>query len=221
MTRALWARQSKRALIQGNDKYHNSFLSFCRQVVFLCGGQTCCRPRGARVGKTSMVIDFIPSLYNPISVPSVEGRCHEASWKRGGMRCPRAWGIRIPGARAAPGFRPGALGPPARSSLTVRATCRKADQPPKARPGRRQDTAMERRGAQVSPIARRNLAPTRCDPLWAPRGAPFPHRHDEGQATGEVRRTRRRANNTGADACAPNASAKFRSERAARNLRPE
>jgi hypothetical protein len=32
----------------------------------------------------------------------------------------------------------------------VRATCRKTDQPPEARPVRRQDTAMERRGAQAS-----------------------------------------------------------------------
>ena len=41
----------------------------------------------------------------------------------------------------------------------VSATHRKMDQPPEARPVRRQDTAMERRGAQVSPIARRDRAP--------------------------------------------------------------
>ena len=133
--------------------------------------------RGARVEEnppwllTSFPAYIILSPFHPS-----RGAVMRRRGSGGGMRCPRAWGIRIPGARAAPGFRPGALGPPARSSLTVRATCRKADQPPKARPGRRQDTAMERRGAQVSPIARRNLAPTRCDPLWAPRGAPFPHR---------------------------------------------
>ena len=34
----------------------------------------------------------------------------------------------------------------------MRATHRKMDQPPKARPVRRQDTAMERRGAQVSSV---------------------------------------------------------------------
>jgi hypothetical protein len=51
-------------------------------------------------------------------------------------------------ARAAPGPRPQALGPAARSSLMVRATCRKADQPPEARPGRRKTPPVERRGAQ-------------------------------------------------------------------------
>ena len=41
----------------------------------------------------------------------------------------------------------------------VRATHRKMDQPPEARPGVVKDTAMERRGAQVSPIAGRDRAP--------------------------------------------------------------
>ena len=57
---------------------------------------------------------------------------------------------RTPGARAAPGLRPPALRPAARSSLMVSATHRKMDQPPKARPGAVKDTAMERRGAHVS-----------------------------------------------------------------------
>ena len=54
-------------------------------------------------------------------------------------------------ARAAPGFRPGALRPPARSSLMVSATRRKADQPPEARPGAAKTPPTARREAPRGP----------------------------------------------------------------------
>ena len=53
----------------------------------------------------------------------------------------------------------------------VSATHRKMDQPPEARPVRRNDTAMERRGAQASRVMR-CLAPQGAIQKRAPRGAP-------------------------------------------------
>ena len=76
-------------------------------------------------------------------------------------------------ARAAPGLRPPALRPAARSLLMVRATRRKTDQPPEARPGVVKDTAMERRGAQAFSDRKEGPCTARCT-LWALRGAPFP-----------------------------------------------
>src|SRR5512139_3586344 len=79
---------------------------------------------------------------------------------------------RTPGARAAPGLRPPAIRPAARSSLMVRATHRKTDQPPEARPGvvttPRWSAAGRRRLSLGTPRT------ARCDPRWAPRGAPSP-----------------------------------------------
>jgi len=79
---------------------------------------------------------------------------------------------RTSSARAATGLRPPALRPAARSSLMVRATrSERGGSAARSAARRRNDTAMERRGAQASRVMR-CLAPTRCDHSRAPRGAP-------------------------------------------------
>ena len=87
---------------------------------------------------------------------------------------PAGLGKRTPGARAATGLRPPAIRPAARSLLMVSATRRQGGSAARSAARRRNDTAMERRGAQVSPIARRSRAPQGAKTDAAPRGAPSP-----------------------------------------------
>jgi len=97
----------------------------------------------------------------------------------------RAGDQRNPRPRAAPGLRPGALGPPARSWLTMLSL----RAPSEARPGRRSRRRMERRGAQhpspkgvhapqsVSLSGRRAaLHPLVCEGIGKGGPAPGPHK---------------------------------------------
>ena len=123
-----------------------------------------------------MVIDFIPSLYNPISVPSVEGRCHEASWKRGRNAVPAGLGNTHPRRSGGAGVPPGGTRTP-REELADGACYlpkgRSAAESAARSPARHRHGAP--RGAGFSD-RKEGLAPEGCDPKRAPRGAPFPHR---------------------------------------------
>src|ERR1041385_81046 len=81
------------------------------------------------------------------------------------MRRPRAWS-RKPRARTAPGLRPGALGPPARSSLTVEPAAWALAE--RAARSSRKAAAMARRKA---PHLRKEVCTKTTD---APDGAPSP-----------------------------------------------
>ncbi len=79
--------------------------------------RACDRRRRGLTG-VKKILDSIPIGLYTHPVPPSRGRCHETSLQWGGMRRPRG-GKRVPRTRAAPGHRPGALRPPARSSLTA------------------------------------------------------------------------------------------------------
>src|SRR3569833_3149094 len=113
------------------------------------------------------------------------------------MRCPR------PGVTQPPGS--GGAGAPLAGTKTgreeladgARYPAERLDQPPEARPGCRNDTAMERRGAQASRVMR-CLAPQGAIHERAPRGAPSLRRVRRKEGEG---RPPRASNNRGDDAC--------------------
>ena len=105
---------------------------------------------------------------------------------------------RTPGARAAPGLRPPALRPAARSSLMVSATHRKMDQPPKARPGTVMTPRWSAAGRMCPPIE--GTAHRKVRSIRAPRGAPSLRRAPGAEGEG---RPSRAFKNRGDGACLP------------------
>jgi len=120
---------------------------------------------------------------------SLEGRFHEASWRRNGMRRPRP---------CFAGTAPGGVGAPPGGTM---ASCREpADDPSlrrtKARPDVEQDAAMERRTARCP---RRTPRARRADVTLVRRPALHPLRTPRGRRSKEAYPAP--ANNTGAGAC--------------------
>ena len=120
-------------------------------------------------------LDIIPSLGLYAIRPVQSGASARGVLMMGSDAVHAGLAKRTLGARAAPGLRPPALRPAARSSLMVSATHRKMDQPPKARPG----TVMTPRWSAAGRWPLRSQGETahrKVRPIRAPRGAPAPRR---------------------------------------------